>query len=162
MMCLKTCSKNVPLNASKSLASKLDDFWLKIRISELEVLASHLLINGQPKESSTSYAPKLSNTLKKYYWLKGAGRSKQFYAAANRNIGYVIEYLGNRPLNAYSTADVASFRDWLLERLRSTSIPRIFSIIRAAINLTIYEDKPTLSIAFAKTFLSGKERPKRA
>ena len=76
VMCLKTRSKNAALNASKSLASKLDDFWLKIRISELEVQASHLLIKGQPKETFTSYASKLSDALKKYCRLKGAGRGK--------------------------------------------------------------------------------------
>ena len=32
VMCLKTRSKNSALKASHSLASKLDDFWLKMRI----------------------------------------------------------------------------------------------------------------------------------
>ena len=59
VMCLKTQSKNVALNASKSLASKLDAFWLQIRISLLEAPASHLLIKGQPKESASSYSPPL-------------------------------------------------------------------------------------------------------
>ena len=111
VMCLETCSKNAALNASKSLASKLDDFWLKIRISELEIPASHLLIKGQPKETFTSYATTLSDALEKYCRLKGVGKGEQFFTAANRNIGYVIEHLGNRPLDAYSTADAASFRD---------------------------------------------------
>ncbi len=111
VMCLETCSKNAALNASKSLASKLDDFWLKIRISELEMPASHLLIKGQPKETFTSYATTLSDSLEKYCRLKGVGKGEQFFTAANRNIGYVIEHLGNRPLDAYSTADAASFRD---------------------------------------------------
>ena len=116
VICLKTRSKHAALNASKSLASKLDDFWLKMRISELEVPELHLLIKGQPKESFTSYAPKLSDAVKKYSRLKGAGRGKQFYAAANRNIGYVIEHLENRPLDAYSNADSAPLRNWLIAR----------------------------------------------
>ena len=66
VICLKTRKKIAALNASKSLANKLDDFWLKIRISELEVPASHLLIKGQPKETFTSYAPKLSEALERY------------------------------------------------------------------------------------------------
>ena len=115
VICLKTRSKNAALRASKSLARKLDDFWLKIRISELEVPASHLLIKGQPKKSFTSYAPKLSAALEKYCRLKGAGKSEQFFTAAERNIGYVIEQLGDRPLDAYSTADSGSFRNWLIE-----------------------------------------------
>ena len=109
VICLKTCSKNAALNAGKSLASKLNDFWMKIRISELELPASHLLIKGQPEETFTSYAPTLSDALDKYCRLKGVGKFEQFFTAANRNIGYVIEHLGNRPLDAYSTADAASF-----------------------------------------------------
>ena len=64
-MCLKTRDKHVALNAGKSLANKLDDFWLKMRISELEVPVSHLLIKSQPRETFTSYAPKLSDALGK-------------------------------------------------------------------------------------------------
>ena len=75
----------------------------------------------------------------------------------------MIEHLGNRPLDAYSTADAASFRDCLLERqLTSTSIQRIFSTIRATFNLSIYEDGLTFPNAFAKTYLPSEERPKRA
>ena len=77
---------------------------------------SHLLIKGYPTGSFTSYAPNLSDTFEKYCRLKVSGRGKQFYAAADRNIGYVIEHLGDRPFDAYSTADAASFRDWLRER----------------------------------------------
>ena len=66
----------------------------------------------------------------------------------------MIEHLGNRPLDAYSTADAASFRDWLIERqLTSTSIQRIFSTIRATFNLSIYEGGLTFPNAFAKTYL---------
>ena len=98
-ICLKTRNKNAALNSRKSLAGKLDDFWLNIRTSELEVPASRFLIKGQPKESFTSYVLKLSHALEKYYRLKDVGSCKQFYVAANRNIGYVIEHLGDRPLD---------------------------------------------------------------
>ena len=73
LICFKTRSKNAALNARKSLASKLDAFWLQIRISELEAPASHLLIKGQSKESVTLYAPKVFDVLEKYFRLKGAG-----------------------------------------------------------------------------------------
>ena len=71
--------------------------------------------------------------------------------------------MADRPLDAYSTADAASLRDWLIERqLTSTSIQRIFSTIRAAIILNIYEDGLTFITAFAKTYLPADERPKCA
>ena len=105
----------------------------------------------------------MSDASNKYCRLKGARRGKQFYAAANRNIGYAIEHLGNRPLDAYSTADAASFTDWLIERqLTSTSTQRIFSTIRAVFNLSIYEDSLKFPNAFANTYLASEETPKRA
>ena len=54
VMCLKTRSKSAAMKASHSLASKLDDFWLKLRISNIAVPASNLLIKGQPANCFTS------------------------------------------------------------------------------------------------------------
>ena len=74
--------------------------------------------------------------------LKGVGRSKTFFAAATRNIGYVTKQVGDRPIDAYSSADAANLRDHLVDRgLRIRSVSRIFSIIRAMINLTIGEER---------------------
>ena len=73
VLCLKTRSKSAALKASHSFASKLDDFWLKMRVSNIDIPASHLLIKGQPAESFTSYAPNLTDALEKYCRLKGVG-----------------------------------------------------------------------------------------
>ena len=88
VICLKTKSKPSALRASKSIASKLDDFWFQMRLAELDVPASHLLIKGKPKEAFTSYAPKLSEALSKYCSLKGQGRAALFFKAGKRNVGY--------------------------------------------------------------------------
>ena len=58
VMCLKTRSKNGALRASHALSSKLDDFWLQMRISHMEVPAADLLITGQPTETFTLCACK--------------------------------------------------------------------------------------------------------
>jgi hypothetical protein len=47
---LKTRSRASALRASRSIASKLDDFWMQLRLSEIDVPASHLLVRGKPKE----------------------------------------------------------------------------------------------------------------
>ena len=160
-MCLSTRSKSATMKASNSFASKLDDFWLKFRISNIDVSASNLLVKGQPAKSFTSNLPKLSGALNKYCLLKGIGKSDQFFTVAKRNIGYVIDYVGDRPLATYSTSDASSFRHELFRRkLSSTSVQRIFSTIRAAINITIQEDGLSCINAFAKTYLPNKERPK--
>ena len=80
-MCLKTRSKSSALKASHSFASKLDDFWLKIRISQIEVPAAELLIKGQAADTFTLCTLKLSNALDNYCRLKGAGRTKHFFSA---------------------------------------------------------------------------------
>ena len=63
----KTRNKNRALKASHYLANKLDDFWLQMHISLLEVPAAELLITGQPIETFTSCTTKLSDALEEYY-----------------------------------------------------------------------------------------------
>ena len=162
VMCLRTASKKMALKASHALASKLDDFWLKMRISDIDTPASHLLVKGQTKEVFISSAPTLSDSLATYCNLKGKDRAKMFFTAANRNVGYVIQHLGNRPIDTYSSLDAASFRDWLVERdLSSSSISRIFFTVRAVINLMIQENGLNCINGFAKTFLPTNDREKR-
>ena len=162
VMCLRTASKKAALRASHALASKLDDFWLKMRILDIDTPASHLLVKGQIKEVFKSSAPTLSDSLATYCSLKGQDRAKMFFTAAHRNVGYVIDHLGDRPIDTYSTLDAASFRDWLVERdLSPSSISRIFSTVRAVINLTIKENGLNCINGFAKTFLPTNDKEKR-
>ena len=46
VICLKTSSEYSAINASRSIAGKLDDYWMKLRLSEMTVPAAHLLVNG--------------------------------------------------------------------------------------------------------------------
>ena len=45
---LKTSSPLKASNASKVFASKLDDYWLGLRLKQIDVPAAHLLVNGLP------------------------------------------------------------------------------------------------------------------
>ena len=163
VICLKTRNHASALRASRSMAAKLDDFWLQMRLSHLDVPASERLVKQQPSNTFTSSAPKLSDALTNYCTLKGADKSKLFFTVADRNVGYVITCLGDRPLDAYSSSDAAKFRDWLINRSLSTSsIKRIFSTIRAVFNLTIQEQGLACTNAFSNTYLPSDERPKRA
>jgi integrase len=162
VICLKTKSKSAAIKASRSIASKLDDFWLQMRIADMDVPASHLLVKGKPKDVFTSYASSLSDALATYCSLKGADRTALFFTAAKRNVGYVLEHLCDRPIDTYSSADAASFRDWLIDRgLTTSSISRIFGTIRAVINLIIQEHGLDCRNAFANIFLPKKAEEKR-
>ena len=113
VICLKTRNKKSALKASKSIAGKLDDFWLQLRVANMNISAADKLTVQQPIEASKSYAPTLSDALERYCRLKGGNKSELFFTAAYRNVGYVIERLGDRTLDSYSSADAAKFRDWL-------------------------------------------------
>lgn len=163
VICLKTRNHASALRANRSMAAKLDDFWLQMRLSHLDVPALDRLVKQQPKEAFTSSAPKLSGAFTKYCALKGTDKSKLFFTVAESNVGYVIHCLGDRPLDAYSSSDAAKFRDWLIGcDLSTSSIKRIFSTIRAVFNLTIQGQGLGCSNAFANTYLPSDERPKRA
>ena len=162
VICLKTKNKNSALKASRSMAGKLDDFWLQLRVAKMDVPAVDKLNGHQPLKVVKSYAPTLSDALERYCRLKGGNRSELFFTAAHRNVGYVIERLGDRSIDIYSSSDAAKFRDWLIDKgLSTSSIRRIFSTIRAVFNLTIHEEGLDCRNAFSNTFLPTDERPKR-
>ena len=162
VICLKTRNKNSALKASRSMAGKLDDFWLQLRVANMDIPALEKLNAQQPSIVFKSYAPTLSDALERYCRLKGGNKSELFFTAGHRNVGYVIERLGDRALGSYSSADAAKFRDWLIDKgLSTSSIRRIFSTIRAVFNLTIHEDGLDCKNAFSSTFLPTDERPKR-
>ena len=111
VICLKTSSKPAALKASRSIASKLDDFWLQMRLTDIDILTSHLLLRGKRKDAYTSYTSSLSDAIATYCSLKGIDRKALFFTSVKRNIGYVLEHLGDRPIDTYSSADAASSRD---------------------------------------------------
>ena len=148
VICLRTKSNVSAIRASKSLYQKLDDYWTSIRLTKMQVPAQHLLVS-KPPVNSNSNAPLLSKALSTYLKLKGEGKDKIFIRASNRNIKYVIELLGNLPIDEYSSKDASKFRDHLLDRgLLISSVKRIFSSIRSIINLSISEESINCINAF--------------
>ena len=102
--------------------------------------------------------PKLSDALQTYFKLKGKGKGEIFFRATRRAVRDVIALLKDRYLNDYSTTDAAQFRDHLLDRgLVSSTVKRVFAIIRAIINLSIQEYGLSCKNAFAKTYIPDLE-----
>ena len=73
------------------MAAKLDDFWLQMRVVNMQVPASDKLIEQGTSKALTSSAPTLSDALANYCTLKGMNKSKLFFVVAQRNIGYVTD-----------------------------------------------------------------------
>ena len=93
-----------------------------------------------------------------YLKLKGDGKDKAFIRGAYRNIKYVIELLGDLPIDDYSSKDASKFRDCLIEKgLLVSSVKRVFSSIRSIINLSITEEGINCINAFSKTYMPDKE-----
>ena len=146
---MKTKSYQHALHLSKSYTQQLEDEWLTIRVKKFKTF-----MNFDDANQKKSNAPLLSSSLNLYFKLKGVGKGDIFFRASKRAVKNIIECLGDRPVNLYSTIDAATFRDYLFKRgLVSSSVRRVFSIIRAIINLTILEFGLENKNGFSRTFI---------
>ena len=153
VMCLKTKCPSQALILSKSVIHKLETYWFNLRFKNTEIPLENLLVNTFQTKSET-FAPKLSDALEIYFKLKGHGKGDIFFRASKRAIKDTINLLKDRPINNYTTIDAARFRDHMFERkLASSSVKRIFAIIRAVINITIREYGLNYPNPFAGTFI---------
>ena len=148
---LKTKSYSSALRITKSVLQRLEDYWLGIRLQKMDIPAIHLVKSENKSDDST---PILSDALDLYLRLKGKGKDKTFVRTANRNIEYIIKVLGNRAIKTYSTNDAGKFRDWLIEQgMSNSTVKRVFSSIRAIINLAINEFGLNILNPFSKVYL---------
>ena len=161
IICLKTTRKDAALRSAKSIAQRLEDYWLSLRLSKLDIPALHL-VKERPTIGSQSSCETLSEALVLYLRLKGVGRDKTFHRGAERNIKSVIELLADRPLDKYSSSDAAAYRDYLLKRgLTTNSVKRNFAYIRSIINLCIQEHGLDCKNAFSRVYLPDLDDSKK-
>ena len=154
---LKTKSLKAANRSAASISQRLDDYWLGLMLQKLDIPAIHLT---KQHESNTSVSPALSDACDLYLRLKGIGKDKDFKRTAKRNTAYVIEVLGDRPLDTYSSSDAATFRDWLIGKgMTMKTVKRVFASVRAIVNLTISEEGLGCSNAFARTYFPAEINP---
>jgi integrase len=155
---LKTNSLLRAKTASKVFASKLDDYWLGLRLKSIEVPAAHLLV----ADRNASSLPTIEESLEVYFEIKGVGRPKLFFTTAQRYIGYLIECLGNRSIDQYTSKDATVLREWLIKKgLSNSSLQRVFSGIKAVINFVTLEQGLECQNAFAKVYLPSNTGAKK-
>jgi integrase len=161
VICLRTKSSSKAMRSCQSILQRLEDYWMSLRLSAMPLPGQHLIQN-RPRDYYGSDSPLLSEALAKYLLLKGEGKDRTFVRGANLNIQYVTEHLGDRPIDAYTSADAASLRDKLMDNgLSVSSVKRNFSTIRSIINLTITEQGLDCINAFARTYMPDEEKQKR-
>ena len=99
-------------------------------------------------------SPLISDALELYLRLKGEGKGKTFIRTANRNVEYIIKVLGNKSIRLYSSSDASKFRDWLMEQgMSNSTLKRVFSSVKAIINLSINEYGLEITNPFSRVYL---------
>lgn len=137
--------------AANQLSTKLDAYWFSLRLTEIDVPRSDLLIESG---SNTSNLPTIIDALEQYLLVKGKTRSNTFSNGARRNIRCLTDHSGIRSLDQYRSSDAAALRDHLLEKgLQTTSLQRIFGSIKAIINFTILENGLECRNPFAGVYI---------
>ena len=153
VMSLRTKSREAAARSARAIAARLDEYWMSLRIAGLgipKMLAS-------PDTAVEGPTITLSQALKNYHSLKGTGKDDLFFRSSERFVRYVIDGLGDRPLDRYTSADAAAFRDQLFEKgLSSSSVRRTFASIRSIVNLSIKEYGLSCDNAFAQTFIPNR------
>ena len=116
----------------------MDDYWLRLRLKEIEIPAAHLLCHA-PSQNPESVLPTIVDALELYHRVKGENRKKTFFHHSKRSVDYLIQSIGCR--SSISTpVDAASFRDWLRDKgLSAGSIQRNFTSIKAMLSFSINE-----------------------
>ena len=136
---LKTKSLKAANRSAASISQRLDDYWLNLRLKEAEIPAAHLL-RSIPSQNIHSTLPTITDALDLYHRVKGHNKRTNFFTHSKRSVDYLIKCLGCRSLDQYSSADAATFRDWLRNKgLSTASVQRNFTSIKAMVNFTILE-----------------------
>ena len=147
---LKTKSASAAVRASRSVTQRLEDYWLGLRLQNMDIPAIQVVKSGDTNVNDTL---RLSEACELYLRLKGVGKDKVFIRTANRNTQYVTKLLGDRPISSYSSNEAAQFRDWCIgQGMGIKTVKRVFASVRAIINLAISEEGFDCSNAFAKTY----------
>ena len=153
---LKTKSCVSAKRLSTSVTQRLDDYWLGLRLQNMDIPAIQLVKTDDKIAEDTT--PLLSDALELYLRLKAVGKDEVFVRTANRNVGYVIKVLGDKPIRQHSSSEAATFRDWLIKQSMSMrTVKRVFASVRAVVNLTISEHGLDCINGFAKTYFPTGE-----
>jgi integrase len=151
---LRTKSYKSAVHASKSVTQRLEDYWLGLRLQQMDIPALELVKIDDVSDASCL----LSEARELYLRLKAVGKDKVFNRTATRNTDYVINLLGDRPIGSYSSSEAAQFRDWCLSQgMTVRTVKRVFASIRAIVNIAITEHGYDCSNAFSKTFFPEDE-----
>ena len=128
VLALNTRSRAKALKYSQVICQRLDERWLPMRLGALG------FGNVMANDVKSLPSPTLSEAMHLYLQLKGVGKAKTFHQAAMRNVGVVVDVVGDKPIAEYSTIDAGKVRDAMIAKgLAVLSVRRTFITIKAII-----------------------------
>ena len=155
---LRTKSETKAAKSAAALSDRLERHWDTLRMEMIYSRELGLVVKGGNHEQRRSTLT-LTDALSLYQRLKGTNKTKLFFEASDRSIRYLADCLGHEQLDEITSKDAGRFRDYLFDRgMSSSSIKRIFSTVRAVINLSIKEHGLDWSNVFSGTYIPDDSR----
>ena len=146
---LRTKSHSQAMRTASSVHQRLEDYWLGLRLQQMDIPAIHLVQVGTTIDNS----PSIMEAVELYLSINGK-EGTTFKRTARRNAEYVAKAIGNKPIASFSSSDAAQFRDWCVEQgMTISTVKRVFGSVRAIINLVMREHGIKGSNAFSGTFM---------
>ena len=103
---LRTKSFNAAVRTAHSVSQRLEDYWLGLRLQQMDIPAIHLVQIGAANDSS----PSIMEAVELYLSINGK-EGTTFKRTARHNAEYVAKAIGNKPIASFSSSDAAQFRD---------------------------------------------------
>ena len=160
---LRTKSESKAAKSAAALSDRLERYWDSLRMEM--VYSRELGISVVPDQVNNANQTELSlyDALDLYQRLKGTGKTKLFFEGSERSIRYLEECLGHDNISSLEPSDAGRFRDFLFARgMSSSSVKRVFSSVRAIMNLALQEHGLAMTNVFNGTFIpEGNKRKER-
>ena len=155
---LRTKSESKAAKSAAALSDRLERYWDSLRMEMIYSRELGLRVVQDAKTTISSKSFSIAEALALYHRLKGNGKTKLFFESSERSMRYLTDCLGHDDLAAIEISDAGRFRDFLFDRgMSSSSVKRVFSSVRAVINLAIREQGLSINNVFSGTFIPDDE-----
>ena len=155
---LRTKSEAKAAKSAAALSDRLERYWDSLRMEMIYSRELGLRVAPDAKTTTSAKSFSATDALALYHRLKGSGKTKLFFESSERSMRYLIDCLGHDDLAALEISDAGRFRDHLFDRgMSSSSVKRVFSSVRAVINLAIREQGLSINNVFSGTFIPEDE-----
>tara|TARA_B110000977_G_C11051261_1_gene482412 strand:- start:1018 stop:2166 length:1149 start_codon:yes stop_codon:yes gene_type:complete len=158
--CLHTKSEIKASGLSIELSSRLENIWDRMRLEVLDFKSSEprsVVFGSDTFQTRSDFL--ISDGFELYLRLKANTKTDNFRKSTERNQRYLVECISNLAIEDLSPRLGADFRDYLFSKgLSSSSVRRIFSTVKAVINLCISERGLHMINPFGGVYIPDDDR----